>query len=118
MKTKSEKMLLAFKIIGTVIYAVMTLLLAYIFIDALPSNQEVANGQIDLTGLGFALTIIIFSAVGFFVYLVPTILGIIGAITSKRLSKGINNTIYFSVMASLPMITEILFFCTLFFVEG
>lgn len=118
MKTKSEKMLLAFKITGTVIYALMTLLLVYVFIDALPSNQEVTEGQIDLSGLGFALTVIVFSIVGFFVYLVPTILGIIGAITSKRLSMGKGNVIYFSIMASLPMITEILFFCTLFFVEG
>ncbi|MBO5313035.1 MAG: hypothetical protein J6B29_03620 [Clostridia bacterium] len=117
-KTKTQKMLLAFKIIGTVFYVVMTAILVWVFIDALPSNNPVPEDAVNLNGLGFVLVVIIFSAIGFFAYLVPTVLGIIGSIVTKAKYPSKFNKIYFLVMSILPILTDVLFFCTLFFVEG
>ena len=103
-KTKAQRVL---KIIGTIIYAIVTIFLIVIFLTSYPVGDQ------NLAELGFAFTIIIFSLIALGVYSIPVALGIAGAIVSKKRSDK-KSIVYFVIMIFLPLVTDALFFSTLF----
>ncbi|MBO5286928.1 MAG: hypothetical protein J6B34_02260 [Clostridia bacterium] len=115
---KSLKTAKVLKFVGTIVYVAMTVFLVVALIYSIPRPDP--DAEIDLSKLGYVLAVIIYSIVGFFVYLIPTILGIVGIfITRKKIpeEKKRSNAIYFTLMATLPLLTDALCFCTIFLLK-
>lgn len=118
---KKPKLLTVLKIVGSIIYGVITV--AYItfflvfFIDIASSEEGLGKG------IGAALFIIIMavSACACAVaYIAPIALGIVGLVaTKKRLLAGQRrgSTIYFIIMIALPVLTLALEFGAIFLIK-
>ena len=106
-KTNAQKVL---KIIGTAVYAIVTIFLIVLLATYHPGDDQ------SWAKLGFVLVVIVYSLVALAVYSIPIILGIVGAIISKK-RQDKKSIIYFVVMIFLPLVTDALFFCTLFLLE-
>lgn len=109
MEEKKSTALKVLKIVGTVFYVLITAALVALLITSFPKD----NGW---DKLGFVLVVIVYSLIGLGAYLIPIVIGIIGAIKSRRREE-VGSMIYFIVMIILPLVTDALFFCSLFLIK-
>ena len=98
------------KIVGAIIYAIVTIILVSILIASIPKE-----GGLDV--LGYVLVVIVYCLIALGFYLAPMIIGIVGIVLTKKhlpneLQK--SNVTYFSFMIALPIFTDALCFSTLF----
>ena len=118
---KKPKLLTVLKIVGSIIYGVITV--AYItfflvfFIDIASSEEGLGKG------IGAVLFIVIMVAsvcVCAVAYIAPIVLGIVGLVaTKKRLMAGQRrgSAIYFIIMIALPVLTLALEFGAIFLIK-
>lgn len=109
MEEKKSTALKVLKIVGTAFYVLITAVLVALLIASFPQD----NG---LEKLGFVLVVIVYSLIGLGAYLIPIIIGIVGAIMAKRRDE-FGSVIYFVFMIVLPLVTDALFFCSLFLIK-
>lgn len=110
MENKMPKKITVFKIVGTALYALTTIAMAIILIWSIPQNDSWDK-------LGYVLVVIVFCLCALLPYVASTVLGVLGLVYTKKQvpeEKKKGNKIYFVLMMVLPLVTDALFFSTLF----
>ncbi len=110
MEDKIPKKITAFKIIGTALYGLTTVLMAILLIASIPEDD-------GWDKLGYLLVVLVFCLWALIPYVAATVFGILGLIFTKKQvpeEKKKGNKIYFILMTALPLITDLLFFSTIF----
>ena len=111
-KKQKKRRFLALWIIVGVLYLATTAFMLWTFIDAKVSDS---TAEIQLGGLAFILTLIIYGSIGYLATMLSSIIGLILTCV-KRPSTGLRKgqLIYFIAFTVLPIITWVLlYFVTL-----
>ncbi len=110
MDNRISKKIKILKIMGTIIYAVVTIALVSVLIASAPQND-------GWDVLGYVLVVIVYCLIALIAYIAPMVIGIIGIVLTKRHVSGEKkrvNMTYFIFMIALPIFTVVLCFCTLY----
>ncbi|MBE6673878.1 MAG: hypothetical protein E7596_02085 [Ruminococcaceae bacterium] len=105
-----SKKIKALKIAGTIIYAIVTIILVSVLVASIPKD-----GGLDV--LGYVLVVIVYCLIALVAYIAPMVIGIVGIVLTKRHVSGEKqkaNMTYFILMVALPIFTDGLCICTLF----
>lgn len=108
--TKRQRANLILKIIGTVIYVLITAFLMIMFFSVLKDKNENLNGW----ALGAAISLIITMIVSIG-YILPIGLGILGLIILKKIEKK-QSKAYFIFMIIVPLLTVVLNYLSYYFI--
>ncbi len=110
MEDKIPKKITVFKIIGTALYGLTTVLMAILLIASIPEDD-------GWDKLGYLLVVLVFCLCALVPYIATTVMGILGLIFNKNQvpkEKQRGNKIYFILLTALPLVTDLLFFSTIF----
>ena len=110
MENKMPKKITALKIVGAALYALTTIAMAIILICSIPQND-------GWDRLGYVLVVIVFCLCALVPYVAAVVIGIFGLAYTKTQvpeEKKKSNKVYFILMIVLPLVTDALFFSTLF----
>ena len=110
MENKMPKKIQVFKIVGTALYALTTIILAITLICSIPGDDGWEK-------LGYFLVALVFCLCALVPYVATVVLGILGLIFTKNQvpeEKKKGNKIYFILMTALPILTDAVLFCTIY----
>ena len=106
---KLDKTTLILKIIYMTLFILTTALLIYTAIDAKLTKDSITEGNVDLTGVGYIIVVIIFGGIGYISTAFVSLASLIINEINKDGNKRIPNRVFAILFILLPLIFEFIF---------